>query len=142
YLAAGPLLRRAALLTLAVSLASMAVAVVAGFLLAAGRVYGPRPVQWLATIYIEVMRGTPLLIQLLFIFYGLPNIGIRLSPFVAGVLGLGLNYAASEAENYRAGLLAVPAGQWDAALALGLTQSKTLRLVIVPQALRFVLPPL
>ena len=141
YLVAGPLLRRAALLTLAVSLASMAVAIVAGFLLAAGRVFGPLPVQWLATIYIEVMRGTPLLIQLLFIFYGLPNIGIRLSPFTASVLGLGLNYAASEAEVYRAGLLSVPSGQWHAAFALGLTRVKALRLVIVPQAIRFILPP-
>ena len=142
YVAAGPLLRRAALLTLGVSLAAMTVAVVAGFLLAVCRVFGPPPLRWLATAYVEVMRGTPLLIQLLFIFYGLPNIGVRLSPFVASVLGLGLNYAASEAENYRAGLLAVPAGQWQAAYALGLTQVKTLRLVIVPQATRLVLPPL
>src|SRR5260370_41240341 len=89
-----------------------------------------------------MMRGTPLLIQLLFIFYGLPNVGLRLSPFVASVLGLGLNYAASEAENYRAGLLAVPAGQWQAAYALGLTQAKALRLVIVPQAIRLLFPPL
>jgi polar amino acid transport system substrate-binding protein len=139
---AGPLLRRAALLTLIVSVAAMVVAVVVGFLLAVCRVFGPRPVRWLATAYIEVMRGTPLLIQLLFIFYGLPNIGVRLSPFVASVLGLGLNYAASEAENYRAGLLAVPAGQWQAAQALGLTQATGLRLVILPQALRLILPPL
>jgi len=142
YAAAAPLLRRAALLTLGVSLAAMTVAVVVGFLLAVCRVFAPPPVRWLATAYVEVMRGTPLLIQLLFIFYGLPNIGVRLSPFVASVLGLGLNYAASEAENYRAGLLAVPLGQWQAAYALGLTQVKTLRLVIVPQAMRLVLPPL
>ena len=114
YVVAGPLLRSAALLTLGVSLASMAVAVAGGFLLALCRVFGPLPVRWLATVYIEVMRGTPLLIQLLFIFYGLPHIGLRLSPFVASVLGLGLNYAASEAEIYRAGLLSVPAGQWHA----------------------------
>jgi polar amino acid transport system substrate-binding protein len=142
YAVAGPLLRRAALLTLAVSLAAMAVAIVIGFLLAVCRVFGPPPARWFATAYIEMMRGTPLLIQLLFIFYGLPNVGLRLSPFVASVLGLGLNYAASEAENYRAGLLAVPAGQWQAAYALGLTQTKTLRLVIVPQAIRLILPPL
>jgi polar amino acid transport system substrate-binding protein len=142
YAAAGRLLRRAALLTLTVSVTAMAVAVVAGLVLAVCRVFGPLPVRWFATAYIEVVRGTPLLIQLLFIFYGLPIIGIRLPPFVASVLGLGLNYAASEAENYRAGLLAVPAGQWQAAYALGLTQAKTLRLVIVPQAIRFVLPPL
>jgi polar amino acid transport system substrate-binding protein len=142
YAAAGRLLPRAALLTLTVSVTAMAVAVVAGFVLAVCRVLGPSPLRWLATAYIEVIRGTPLLIQLLFIFYGLPVIGIRLSPFLASVLGLGLNYAASEAENYRAGLLAVPTGQWQAAYALGLTQSKALRLVIVPQAIRFVLPPL
>ena len=88
------------------------------------------------------MRGTPLLIQLLFIFYGLPNVGLRLSPFIACVLGLGLNYTASEAENYRAGLLPMPAGQWQAAYPLGLTQGKALRLVILPQAVRLILPPL
>jgi polar amino acid transport system substrate-binding protein len=142
YVVAGPLLRRAALLTLAVSLASMAVAVAVGSLLAVCRVFGPLPVRWLATAYIEVMRGTPLLIQLLFIFYGLPNVGLRLSPFVASVLGLGLNYAASEAEVYRAGLLSVPAGQWHAAYALGLTPVNALRLVIIPQAIRLILPPL
>ena len=142
YTTAGPLLRRAAVLTLIVSVAAMVVAVIVGFLLAVCRVFGPWPVRWLATVYIEVMRGTPLLIQLLFIFYGLPNIGVRLSPFVASVLGLGLNYAASEAENYRAGLLAVPAGQWQAAQALGLTQATGLRLVILPQAMRLILPPL
>jgi polar amino acid transport system substrate-binding protein len=142
YVVAGPLLRRAALLTLAVSLSSMAAAVVVGFLLAVFRVFGPLPVRWLATAYIEVMRGTPLLIQLLFIFYGLPNIGLRLSPFFASLLGLGLNYAASEAENYRAGLLSVPAGQWQAAYALGLTRMNAIRLIIVPQAIRLILPPL
>jgi polar amino acid transport system substrate-binding protein len=120
----------------------MAVAIAVGFLLAVCRIFGPFPVRWLSTTYIEVMRGTPLLIQLLFIFYGLPNIGLRLSPFVASVLGLGLNYAASEAEVYRAGLLSVPAGQWLAAYALGLTQINALRLVIVPQAIRLILPPL
>jgi polar amino acid transport system substrate-binding protein len=141
YVVAGPLLLRAALMTLTVSLTSMAVAVAVGSLLAVCRVFGPLPVRSLATAYIEVMRGTPLLIQLLFIFYGLPNIGIRLSPFAASVLGLGLNYAASEAEVYRAGLLSVPAGQWEAAHALGLTRINALRLIIVPQAIRLILPP-
>jgi polar amino acid transport system substrate-binding protein len=142
YTGAWRLLRRAALLTLTVSASAMAVAIVVGFVLAVCRLFGPSPLRWLATVYIELVRGTPLLIQLLFIFYGLPVIGIRLAPFMASVLGLGLNYATSEAENYRAGLLAVPIGQWDAAYALGLTQVQALRLVIVPQAIRFVLPPL
>jgi polar amino acid transport system substrate-binding protein len=142
YASAGPLLQRAALLTLLISITAMLIAVLFGLLLTTCRVFGVKPLRWLATAYIELIRGTPLLIQLLFIFYGLPNIGIKFSPFVAGALGLGLNYAASEAENYRAGLLAVPTGQWNAAEALGLSSSQCLRLVIIPQAIRFVLPPL
>jgi len=136
------LLGNAALLTLVVSITAMMVAIGFGMLLVICRLFGPLPVRWFATAYIEVIRGTPLLIQLLFIFYGLPKVGLQLSPFVASVLGLGLNYAASEAENYRAGLLSVPEGQWQAARALGLTQSKTLHLIIIPQAVRLVLPPL
>ena len=142
YAGAWRVLRHAAFLTIAVSVAAMAVAIIAGFVLATCRVFGPLPARWLATAYIELVRGTPLLIQLLFIFYGLPIIGIRLSPFAASVLGLGLNYAASEAENYRAGLMSVPEGQWQAAYALGLTHGRALRLVILPQAIRFILPPL
>src|SRR3989475_12649749 len=91
--------------------------------------------------YIEVVRGTPLLIQLYLIFYGLPNIGIRLTPFFAAVFGLGLNYAAYEAENYRAGIQAIPRGQMEAALSLGMTRAQALRHVIVPQAMRLVIPP-
>jgi polar amino acid transport system substrate-binding protein len=141
YAEAGPLLLHAAFLTLAISASSMVVAIATGFLLAICRVFGPLPIRWLATSYIELVRGTPLLIQLLFIFYGLPNIGIRLSPFIASVLGLGLNYAASEAEIYRAGILSVSTGQWHAAYALGLTRMSALRLIIVPQAVRLILPP-
>jgi polar amino acid transport system substrate-binding protein len=142
YGGAWQLLGNAALLTLVVSVAAMIIAISVGLVLVICRLFAPWPVRWLATSYIEIIRGTPLLIQLLFIFYGLPHIGIQLSPFLAGVLGLGLNYAAAEAENYRAGLLSVPEGQWQAARALGLNQSKTLRLVIVPQAIRLLLPPL
>jgi polar amino acid transport system substrate-binding protein len=142
YGGAWRLLRQAALLTLAISVVSMGVAMFVGLILVVLRLFAPFPLRWLATGYIEIIRGTPLLIQLLFIFYGLPHVGIRLSPFLAGVAGLGLNYAASEAENYRAGLLSVPNGQWQAALALGLSRAKALRLIIVPQAIRLVLPPL
>ena len=142
YLEAWPLLVQAALLTLEISIAAMAVAIGAGLVLAILRVYGPRPLEWLAIGYIELIRGTPLLIQLLIIFYGLPNIGIKLSPFTAGVLGLGLNYAAYEAENYRAGIFGVPKGQMEAARALGMTHLQVVRFVILPQAFRLVLPPI
>src|SRR5262249_34843601 len=101
----------------------------------------PRLVVWLVISYIEIIRGTPLLIQLFMIFYGLPSIGIRLSPLSAAVLGLGLNYAAYEAENYRAGIQSIPRGQLDAALALGLTRLQTIRKIILPQAVRLVIPP-
>jgi polar amino acid transport system substrate-binding protein len=141
YESAWPLLVQAAFLTLRVSLAGMALAISLGLVLAVVRVFGPWPFSWFATSYIEVVRGTPLLIQLLIIFYGLPSIGIKLPPFFAGVLGLGCNYAAYEAENYRAGLLSVPSGQIEAARALGMTNPQALRFVIIPQAFGLVLPP-
>jgi polar amino acid transport system substrate-binding protein len=136
-----PLLLQASLLTIEVSILGMVGAVLLGFALAIMRVYGPFPLRWIATLYIELIRGTPLLIQLLILFYGLPNIGIKLEPFVAGVLGLALNYAAYEAENYRAGLLAIPKGQMEAARALGMTQRQGLFHVVIPQSFRLVLPP-
>ncbi|MBK9259574.1 MAG: ABC transporter permease subunit [Polyangiaceae bacterium] len=141
YPATLSLFARGALLSLVVSLLSMMVAVSLGILLALSRVYGPSPLRALAVTYIEVFRGTPLLVQLTMVYFGLPELGLTLSPFVAGVIALGLNYAAAEAENYRAGLESVPAGQMDAARTLGLSRLQTLRHVAVPQALRVALPP-
>ncbi|HWQ34504.1 MAG TPA: ABC transporter substrate-binding protein/permease [Blastocatellia bacterium] len=135
------LLFQGAPMTLLISLLGMTLAVAFGLLLALASLYGVRPVSWAARAYVEIFRGTPLLIQLYLIFYGLPNIGIRLSPLVAAVVGLGLNYAAYEAENYRAGIQAIPRGQMEAALSLGLTRAQALRYVIVPQAMRLVIPP-
>ena len=104
------------------------------------RLYGPAPLATLSSLYVEIVRGTPLLIQILLIFYGLPQCGLNLTPFVAGVLALGLNYAAYEAENYRAGLQSVARGQMEAALALNMTHVQALRYVVVPQAFRLVMP--
>jgi polar amino acid transport system substrate-binding protein len=136
-----PLLLRGAVTTVELSVLAMALAVVAGLVVVVLRLYGIAPLRWLATAYIEVIRGTPLLIQLFLIYYGLPEIGIRLNPFLAGIAGLGLNYAANEAENYRAGIQAIPRGQTEAALALGMTQWQMLQHVVLPQALRLVIPP-
>src|SRR5262249_13563240 len=133
---------RGAALTLALSISSMALAMVVGVALAMARSYGARPMRWLATAYIEAVRGTPLLIQLTMIYFGLPELGIKLDPFVAGWLALGLNYAAAEAENYRAGLQSVPVGQVEAARVLGLSSSQTLRHVVAPQAIRIAIPPM
>jgi polar amino acid transport system substrate-binding protein len=128
-------------MTLGVSLAAFALAVLLGVVLALSRRYGPWPLRLLAAVYIEVFRGTPLLVQLFFIYFGLPEIGISLPPLVAGILGLGLNYAAAEAENYRAGLESVPAGQLEASWALGLSTWQAVRFVVVPQAVRVAIPP-
>lgn len=136
-----PLLARGAWTTVQLTVASMALAIALGLFLAVLRVFGPRFVVWPVIAFIEIIRGTPLLIQLFMIFYGLPTIGIRLSPLWAAVIGLGLNYAAYEAENYRAGIQSIPKGQLDAALALGLTHMQTIRKIILPQAVRLVIPP-
>ncbi len=136
-----PIFGRAAIVTMEISILAMFLAIFCGFVLATIRVYAPKPLSILATLYIEIIRGTPVLIQLFFIFYGLPALGIKFSPFVAGVIGLGLNYAAYEAENYRAGFISVPHAQMEAALALAMTRWQAIRYVIAPQAFRVVLPP-
>ena len=142
YPALLPLFLKGAGLTLLVSLCAMSLAVALGISLALLRRHGPKPIQWLAMVYIEAFRGTPLLIQLTMIYFGLPELGIKLDPFVSGVLALGLNYAAAEAENYRAGLESVPVGQLEASKVLGLSTLQTLRHVVGPQALRISIPPM
>ena len=137
-----PIFARGALLTLVLSLSSMALAMAVGAVLATARRYGARPVRWMAVSYIEFVRGTPLLVQLIMIYFGLPELGVKLDPFVAGWLALGLNYAAAEAENYRAGLESVPVAQAEAAATLGLSRMQTLRHVIAPQAVRIAVPPM
>jgi polar amino acid transport system substrate-binding protein len=136
-----PMLLRGAVVTVEISVLAMALAIVCGLALALLRLYGIAPLRWVAVAYIEVIRGTPLLIQLYLIYYGLPNVGIRLNAFAAAVLGLGLNYAAYEAENYRAGIQAVARGQMEAALSLGMPRWLALRAVVLPQAIRVVIPP-
>lgn len=142
YISFLPLLAKGALITLELSVCAMFLAIALGFLLAMMRIYGPKPIIWLAKMYIEIMRGTPLLIQLYFIFYGLPTIGIKFDPFMAGFIALGLNYAAYEAENYRAGILSIPDSQMEAARALGMTHWQGLRYIIIPQAFRVMIPPM
>src|SRR5256712_4113300 len=123
------------------SVLGMVLAIVVGLVVVLMRLYAITPLRWFAKAYVEIFRGTPLLIQLFLIYYGLPEVGIRLNAFLAGILGLGLNYAASEAENYRAGIQSIPHGQTEAALALGMNRWQTLQHVVLPQALRVVIPP-
>lgn len=142
YIGFAPRIIDATWMTLELSVLSMLLAMFAGLILALMKVYGIKPISWLASGIIELIRGTPLLIQLFFIYYALPEIGIELNAFFAAILGLGLNYAAYEAENYRAGLLSVPRGQMEAAIALGMTRSQALKNIIIPQAIRLVIPPM
>ena len=136
-----PSLARAAAVTLLVSILSMLLAVIVGLTLASARVYGPGWQRVATTVYVEVIRGTPLLLQLFVIYYGLAGV-VRLPAFLAAVLALGLNYAAYEAEIYRGALEAVPRAQLEAARTLGLSELQILRLVRGPQALRFALAPM
>jgi His/Glu/Gln/Arg/opine family amino acid ABC transporter permease subunit len=98
--------------------------------------------RWLVWAYIEVIRGTPLLLQLIYVYYVLPEIGIRLDAFAAGVLALTLNYTAYISEVYRSGIQAIAKGQHDAAAALGMTHALAMRRIILPQAIRIVVPAL
>jgi His/Glu/Gln/Arg/opine family amino acid ABC transporter permease subunit len=136
-----PALVRAAVITLILSCAAMALAVFIGVLIASGRVYGSRPLQAVLTGYVEVIRGTPLLLQLFVLYFGLASV-VQLPAFVAALIGLGLNYAAYESEIYRSALQAVPQGQLDAARTLGFTDRQTLALVRGPQAFRLALAPM
>jgi polar amino acid transport system substrate-binding protein len=136
-----PALVSAAVITLGLSTLAMALAVVLGALIASGRVYGPRPVRAALTAWVEVIRGTPLLLQLFVLYFGLAAV-VQLPAFLAALIGLGVNYAAYESEIYRAALEAIPRGQLDAARTLGFTTRQTLVLIRGPQAFRLALAPM
>jgi polar amino acid transport system substrate-binding protein len=141
---------RAAWMTVKLALISFPLAMVIGLIVAVGRVYGPWFVRVPFGMYVEVIRGTPLLLQLYAIYYMVvpvllvkihPDAPLYLGTFVCGVIGLAINYSAYEAENYRAGLLAIPKGQMEAALALGMSRWTAIRVIVIPQAFRLVIPP-
>jgi polar amino acid transport system substrate-binding protein len=136
-----PALFRAALLTIVLSCLSMALAVGVGVIVASGRVYGGRLLRTALMGYVELTRGTPVLLQLFVLYYGLAEF-VRLPAFMAALLGLGLNYAAYESEIYRSALEAVPKGQLEAARVLGLSERQVFTLVRGPQALRLALAPM
>jgi polar amino acid transport system substrate-binding protein len=136
-----PALLRAAVITLILSCLAMALAVAVGIVLASGRIYGGSLVRALFTAYVEVVRGTPVLLQLFVLYYGLSAV-VRLPAFAAALLGLGLNYAAYESEIYRGALEAVSRSQLEAARTLGLSEWLILRLVRGPQAFRLALAPM
>ena len=134
-----PLFVHGAGFTIVISVLAMAIAIAGGLVLSVARRYGGRLLAAAAGVYVEVFRGTPVLLQLYVLYYGLAPL-LTLDAFTAAVVGLGLNYAAYESELYRAGLEAVPVGQSEAALALGMSRWLALRRIVLPQALRVALP--
>lgn len=137
-----PVLLRGALLTIEVSLLAIALATVLGVAGAAARLSGARLLRLAGSAYVEVFRNTPLLVQIFFLFFGLPRVGIRLSAFHSGLLALALYTGAYNTEAFRAGLEAVPRGLREAAAALGLSAWQRFRYVVLPIAVRIALPAL
>lgn len=127
--------------TVILAVVSFPIAIGVGLLVAVGRLYGPSWVRVPLTAYVEFLRGTPLMLQLFFIFYFLPEVGINVPAFAAAIIGLAVNYSAYESEIYRAGLQAIPVGQMEAAESLGMSRPLALVRIIVPQAFRIVIPP-
>lgn len=128
--------------TLVVSALSIALAIVLALLAALGRLSTFPPIYAVSTFYVSLIRGTPLYLQIFFFFLALPQLGIILSGRFAGVLALGLNYGAYMSETFRAGLASVSKGQREAAAAIGMTPGQTMRRIVLPQALRFAIPPM
>ncbi len=127
--------------TIRISVLSIMLAMALALLAALGRLSTIPPIYAISTFYVSLIRGTPLYLQIFFFFLALPQLGIILSGTLAGVLALGLNYGAYMSEVFRAGLASVGKGQREAAMALGMTPTQTMRRVILPQALRFAIPP-
>jgi len=135
-----PALLHGTIYTVEIWVVAMVVGFITGWVLAVLRVYGATPLRWLAIGYIELIRGTPLLVQMFIIYLGLPQVGIVFSPLVAAMIAIGINTSAYQAEYFRGGIRAVRAGQTAAARALGLSRFQTIRYVVVPQAFRIALP--
>ncbi len=137
-----PLLLSGLLVTLEIGVTSIIAGLIGGLFLALIRLYGPGPVPFLAKIYIDIFRSIPLLVLLIVVYYALPFVGIRFSPFVSAVVALTLVSSAYTAEIFRAGIEAIPHGQFEASQALGLSARHMMVDVILPQAIKIVIPPL
>ncbi len=137
-----PLLLSGLLVTLEIGVTSIIAGLIGGLFLALVRLYGPGPTPFLAKIYIDIFRSIPLLVLLIVVYYALPFVGIRFSPFVSAVVALTLVSSAYTAEIFRAGIEAIPHGQFEASQALGLSPRHMMVDVILPQAIKIVIPPL
>jgi polar amino acid transport system permease protein len=127
-------------ITFKVSLVCLIIGVVIGFPVALARVYGPKWLRWFVSAYVEIFRGTPVLVQLFLIYYGLPQFGIIFSAFTSAYLAIGLNSAAYQSEYFRGAIQAIASGQMMAARSIGMTRLQAIRHIIIPQAFRFAIP--
>lgn len=137
-----PMLFKAAGVTVELTLLTIVFGLLIGLLTALARLSRHAALRWLAGSYIWLIRSTPLLVQLFIIYFGLPQFGLELSPFTSGVIGLALNVGAYNAETIRAGIQAIPSGQIEASRSLGFGVARTMRLIILPQAFKLIVPPL
>ncbi|MEV3833439.1 amino acid ABC transporter permease [Aeromonas allosaccharophila] len=137
-----PLLSAGLIFTVPLTLITFVLGILLGLLVALARLYGPTPLVVLVRFYVWLIRGTPLLVQLFLIFYGLPSAGIVLDAFTAAVIGFTLNIGAYSSEIIRATLAAIPKGQWEAAYSIGMNWPQVMWRVILPQAARIAVPPL
>jgi His/Glu/Gln/Arg/opine family amino acid ABC transporter permease subunit len=137
-----PVLWFATGMTVKVTIGALIVALLLGLAVALMRISRVRPIRYVALVYTDVLRGTPALVQLFIIYFGLSDLGLEFDPVSAAIIGLGINGAAYVGEIYRAGIEATHRGQMEAALSLGMTPSKAMRFIILPQAVRVMLPPL
>ncbi|MFD3447234.1 amino acid ABC transporter permease [Microbacteriaceae bacterium 4G12] len=137
-----PLVKGALFNTIPLTLITFVVGLILAIITALFRISGNRILEWIARVYVSIIRGTPLLVQLFIIFYGLPTIGVTINPFPAAVIGFSLNVGAYASEIIRAAILAIPKGQWEAAFAINMSYRQALGRIILPQATRISIPPL
>jgi len=137
-----PLVSGAIVGTIPLALASFALGLVIALGIALMRLSGVRVVSGIARVYISLVRGTPLLVQLFVIFYGLPSLGIKIDPWPSAIIAFAVNVGGYAAEVIRAAILSVPKGQWEAGHTIGMSRAQTLRRIILPQAARVSVPPL
>lgn len=144
YLAStyGPDLLNAMLLTIEITTIGFSIGLLLGLPISLGRIYGPLPLKVILAMYTELIRGTPMVVQLFFIYYALPIAGVRLDAFTAGIIAVGLNSAAYQAEYFRMAFGAIQHEQWEAALSIGLSKHAALVNVVIPQGIRIAIPAL
>lgn len=137
-----PLLEGAIKYTIPLTIITFSIGLIFAFLTAISRIFGNKLFQYIARFYVSLFRGTPLLVQLFIIFYGLPTIGLTIDPLPSAIIGFSLNVGAYTSEIIRAAILSISKVQWEAAYSVGMTRSQALRRIILPQAARVSIPPL